>query len=73
MRWTDSDNLRARDAAVVGGPSAGLLVAVNERGDNGVYRYPDVIDLSGYTFDPDSWEFRWSIPGMAGEAGDGSV
>lgn len=55
MRWTDSDNLRSRDALVIGGPSDGLRVAVREQ--SGRYRYPDVLDLSGYVFDPERWVF----------------
>ena len=63
MRWTDSDNLRSRDALVVGGPSNGLLIPAREQ--NGRVRYPDVIDLTGYVFDADKWEFHY----RASEAG----
>lgn len=55
MRWTDSDNLRGREARVSGGRYDGMIVVVNRRA--GEYRYPDVLDLSGYTFDPERWEF----------------
>lgn len=58
MKWTDSDNLAARDARVIGGPNAGYLIPVAFRG--GVYRHPDVTNLTGYIFDPDEWVFRWN-------------
>jgi hypothetical protein len=56
MRWTDSDNLRGREALVVGGRYDGLRVTVNVR--SGEYRHPDVIDLSGYEFNPTTWTFE---------------
>lgn len=56
MKWTDSDNLGGRDALVVGGHADGMLVSVRRK--RGQYRYPDVVDLSGYIFDPVRWEFR---------------
>lgn len=60
LRWTDSDNLRSRDALVVGGPSDGLLVAAREQNDR--VRYPDVLDLTGYVFDTNTWQFRYDGP-----------
>lgn len=58
-RWTDSDNLHGREALVVGGPHDGLRVVVNARaGRTEMMRYPDVIDLSDYVFDAETWTFR---------------
>ena len=57
LRWTDADNLGAREARIVGGPCDGLRVAVRFQPGRG-YRYPDVFDLGGYEFDPDAWAFR---------------
>ncbi len=53
MRWTDSDNLRARDALVIGGPQDGLRISVHD-GVKGL-RYPDVFDMSSYVFDRETW------------------
>lgn len=55
LRWNDSDNLAGREALVEGGPLDGLRVVVAER--IGTYRYPDVVDLTGYCFDPERWAF----------------
>jgi hypothetical protein len=49
---------RARKARVVGGPNNGLLVPVKEK--DGDLVYPDVMDFSPYTFDPEAWEFRYT-------------
>lgn len=54
-RWTDSDNLNAREALVMGGPLDGLRIMVNET--KGAYRWPDVFDLTGYRFHPSVWAF----------------
>lgn len=56
LRWTDSDNLHGVEARVVGGYYDGLRVVVRQKGVQ--IRYPDVFDLSGYDFDPESWTFR---------------
>lgn len=56
-RWTDSDNLRGRDAFVVGGPHDGQRMTVND-GPRGL-RYPDVRDMTGYVFDRGTWTFRY--------------
>lgn len=58
MKWTDSDNLHAREAAVVGGPNEGLRVAVRLQGDR--FRHPDVVDMTGYLFDEATWRFYWT-------------
>jgi L-fucose isomerase-like protein len=57
MQWTDSDNLRGREALVIGGPSAGMRVVVNDSAKG--LRYPDVLDLGGYVFDREEWVFRY--------------
>ena len=49
---------RARKARVVGGPHNGLLVPVKEK--DGDFVYPDVMDFSSYTFDPEAWEFQYT-------------
>ena len=59
MRWTDSDNLRARDALVVGGPLDGLIVAVSDSPKG--LRYPDVIDLTHYRLDTHEWILVWNV------------
>lgn len=64
-RWTDSDNLNGKEAVVAGGPLDGMRVVVNQRGDRllrngGEYRYPDVVGLDGYRFDPATWTFVWA-------------
>jgi hypothetical protein len=53
-----SDKHRTREARVVGGPNDGLLVPVKER--DGDFAYPDVMDVSHYSFDPEAWEFRFT-------------
>lgn len=61
-RWTDSDNLRGREATVIGGPANGLRIVVRQRDTQIRYaqiRYPDVFDLSDYDFDAQSWTFRY--------------
>lgn len=58
IRWTDSDNLRSREAAVVGGPNHGLVIAV-ANGSKG-QRFPDVFDMTGYVFDPEAWAFKFT-------------
>jgi len=55
MKWTDSDNLRGREALVVGGPYDGMRVTVNDSAKG--LRYPDVVDLTGYVFDREAWQF----------------
>jgi hypothetical protein len=57
MRWTDSDNLKSRDALIVDGPQAGLLIPVAEK-RTGEFRHPDVTDLSGYVFNAQDWTFQ---------------
>jgi hypothetical protein len=46
---------------VVAGPNDGLLVPVKER--DGDFVYPDFMDFSHYSFDPEAWEFRYT-PGQ---------
>lgn len=58
VRWTDSDNLNGQEALIADGPHAGLRIVVNQKG--GDYRYPDVVDLSAYRFDPEAWSFSLS-------------
>ena len=41
-----------------GGPHNGLLVPVKEK--DGDFVYPDVMDFSSYTFDPEAWEFQYT-------------
>jgi len=60
LRRRNSDKHRPREARVVGGPNDGLLVPVKE-GD-GDSAYPDVMDVSQYSFDPEAWEFQY-MPG----------
>ena len=59
-RWTDSDNLNGREALAVGGPLDGMRIVVNRRGVGGDFRYPDVVGLDGYEFDPHTWRFVWT-------------
>jgi hypothetical protein len=58
LRWRDSNKHRTREARVVGGPNNGLLVSVKEK--DGDFVYPDLMDFSHYTFDPEAWEFRYT-------------
>lgn len=55
MGWTNSDNLHSRDALIVGGPAAGLRIPVRDQ--TGRIRYPDVVDLTGYVWDFETWQF----------------
>jgi hypothetical protein len=61
LRRRDSNNHGARKARVVAGPNDGLLVPVKER--DGDFVYPDFMDFSHYSFDPEAWEFRYT-PGQ---------
>ena len=58
MQWTSSDNLRARDAPVNGGPLDGMRVAVNDSRKG--LRYPDVVDMTGYRLDVNRWTWVWT-------------
>jgi hypothetical protein len=59
LQWRFRYRHRARKARVVGGPNNGLLVQVKEK--DGEFVFPDVMDWSPYTFDPEAWEF-WYTP-----------
>jgi hypothetical protein len=58
LQWRFPYRHRARRALVVGGPNNGLLVQVKEK--DGDFDFPDVVDWSPYTFDPEAWEFRYT-------------
>jgi hypothetical protein len=58
LQWRVPYRNRARKARVVGGPNNGLLVPVKEK--DGDFVFPDVMDWSSYTFDPEAWEFRYT-------------
>jgi hypothetical protein len=61
MKWTNGDVLHAREAMVVGGPLDGLRVAVRHDPERNEYRHPDVVDLSAYIFNPESWQFEFDF------------
>lgn len=56
-RWTDSDALNGREAQVVGGPSDGLRILVNDRA--GQLRYPAAFDATDYAFSREQWQFLY--------------
>jgi hypothetical protein len=58
LQWRFPYRHRARQALVVGGPNNGLLIEVKEK--DGDFVFPDVVDWSPYTFDPEAWEFRYT-------------
>jgi hypothetical protein len=47
------------------GPNNGLLVQVKEK--DGDFVFPDVMDWSPYTFDPEAWEFRYTPSELLGD------